>query len=399
MPANTPSKKTAVFNGLRTVDLPEEVGMKGLVVAENVDITRKNRIKRRKGQLLANTAVTDSAYIDQNFGLATAGNVLSVINEDLSLTEIRNDLTPSGQIIHHRFGKKVFYSNGFETGVYENGLDRSLGLDRPEYAPIMTDTAGDLDGGRFIAACAFVRDDGQESGLSPIGYFETQAGGVVFNDIPMSSDPTVSHVRIYLTHPNGEQLYRAAQVMNGDTMAEFRGHQTFLTVPATTQYLDKPPPFHDIDLFNSRMVYACDDYLFYSEPHAHELVSTRFNWVDLGGKPLVVGVVPSGLFVATESETWYLGGSDLKEASLRKVADYGAVPRTRRYINANLLAGDLGDTPLPMWVGATGFVVGTASGELLNISEKNLELPLGVTGTAMFRHEDGQNHYVAVIHS
>lgn len=405
MPANFPTgknrrstSKTAKFTGLRTADSPREVGLDGLVKAENVDITRKQRIKRRRGQTLSALQDSDSGYISDGVGMITNNSDLIYIDGDLSLTTVRSDLTPGGSVTFYKYGNRIYYSNGFETGVFDNGINRTLGLDRPAAAPEMASTSGDLDQGRLTSACSFVRFDGQESGLSQVGLLEDHEGGVSFSNIPISADPDVEYTRVYLSHPSGDQLFRAVQVANGITSASYKGHQTFLAAPEKTAFLDKPISFYDVDLFNSRMVYAGGDYLFYSEPFSFELIDFRFNWFDLGGRISVIGAVPGGLYVATENETWYLGGADLKGASLRKVADYGAVPKTRRYINGNLLGGDdFGDTPLPVWTGGTGFVIGADGGRLVNVSEKDFVLPSGIKGTAMFRKEAGQHHYVAVI--
>jgi hypothetical protein len=399
MPANKPTEKFVKFKGLRNADAPEEVGIEGLVTADNVDITRKLRIRRRKGQTLSSSAASDSAYISDGAGMRTSGTNLIFIDSDFTETTIRSDLTAGGQIVFYRFGSQFYYSNGFESGVYDNGVDRTLGLLRPDDGPIVSNGSGDLGAGRILVCCSYVREDGQESGLSPTKLLETQSGGVNFSGIPVSVDPTVEYVRIYLSHPDGDVLYRALQVVNGVTTASFGGHQSFLVVPERTQYMTKPPAFQDIDQHNSRMVFADRHFLHYSEPFAYELIDPRHNWYALGGRITVLGSVPNGLFVATDNATWYLAGSDLKEASLRKVADYGAIPYTRRYINANVLGGDLGDTPLPLWTSQSGFVIGSAGGQLINVSEKDFTLPSGVTGTAMYRKENGQNHYIAVIKS
>lgn len=401
MPVNDPTRPVR-FEGLNTKDRAEEVGFKGFTLAENLDVTRQKRLRRRSGRTLSTSQTSTSGYVADGYGMlltGSTGTVLKFLDSDLSLATVRSGLTAGGEIVFHRWGDRFYWSNGFETGVYERGVDRSLGIVPPDSAPVCTESAGDLQQGRILCACSFVRSDGQESGLSPLKVIETHSGGVEFSSIPQSTDSDVDYVWIYLSHPNGEVLYRALRVDNGTSAGAFRGRVEFLQVPTRTQYLDRPPPFHDIDLFGSYMLYASGDFLLYSEPFSHELIAPATGWLSFGARVTALGVVNDGFFVATTEDTWFMRGRNPAEAVPHRVAGHGAIPRTRQYVKGQLLAGEFGTDNVPIWAGTEGIVVGAENGSLVNLTEKKFSLPASVKGTSMLRQEDGQYHYVAVLQS
>ncbi len=132
-----PTKTLARFPGLDNINKNYEVGTSALTVADNVDITRSGKIRRRKGQ----TQVSGSAYLAMCscsgflFGLDSAGTVHQ-LDSTLASSQTYSQLEGYGPHLKLRAVRildSLIFSNGIGVGLCNPETQQSLTFDENNY--------------------------------------------------------------------------------------------------------------------------------------------------------------------------------------------------------------------------------------------------------------------------
>lgn len=252
-------------------------------------------------------------------------------------------------------------------------------------APTVYGTSGTLDPGQYLAAVVFVDMYGNESGASDFANVTLgSAGGITFNNLPTSSNPDVAWVRLYLSMPNGDILYRVADIVPGTASYthSFTGHDSNKTLE--TSFMGPPPACRIIRYFNG-VVYVADDVgnIFYSQPMSYNLFHND-NFLQFPNIVDIMEPVTDGIYVAHGNRTEFYAGSGPDTFSPRQVAEYGAVFGT----------GKKYDDTTRMWYSQHGAVKGMPGGQLDNRVEDNVAPHKADSGSSMIREEDGLKQFV-----
>ncbi len=145
--------------------------------------------------------------------------------------------------------------------------------------------------------------------------------------------------------------------------------------PDTSKYLTAAPIGHHLATAFSRIFIAEDDVLWWSEAFRYGLYNQAINFVRFPSKILMVKPVASGLFVSDRSKTYFLSGTDPHSFIQRMVATYPA----HEWSDAiDYVEGmDIGLEPglCAMWTSPEGAVLGTPSGQLININKSKIIYP------------------------
>lgn len=401
MARERPTISINAFAGLKTTDDSYEVGLDGLVTATNVDITRKNKIIRRKGFVQKLAATPSAAWSNDRTLLYQQGTVLYSVDSNYIATSVRTALSPSSRLTAHQIDKLVYWSNGIDTGVIDNGTDRPLGIVAPSIPQLTALGAGSLPAGTYQVAAAFVRADSFESGtLLPAAIITVSS---TYNSIIVtglsSLDTSVVAVNYYITKGDGGVFFFVGQKPTGVDMT-ISQPATHFSRPLKTLYGEPPFPFTCIDQFNGRMVFGSGNLLFFSDSFAYERVDLSKSFLPFNDRINMIGVVDDGLFVGTEKETVYLKGTNLDNFESKQVAPYGAVSNTRAYLDGAVVGSESTITKkIPAWISTKGVCIGFPDGSMQNSTENTVTLPEGSTGASFFRQENGQNHFISVIRS
>lgn len=389
------------FVGLHTTDDSYEVGLDGLVTATNVDITRKHKVVRRKGFNQKLAATPSAAWSNDRTMLYQQGTDLYSVDFNYIATQIRSGLSPSATLVGYQIGKLVYWSNGIDTGVIEDGYNRSLGLTPPPVAELTPLSAGSLPKGTYQVVATFVRADGFESGATipaPKITVSDNYNSVIVTGLT-SLDASVVAVNYYITKDNGSIFFFAGAKAPGVNITISQPADQF-SRPLKDLHGDAPYPFICIDHFNGRTIYASGNFLFFSDPFIPERVDLTKSYIPFNDKVTMIGVVDDGIFVGTEREIIYMDGNSLDNFSSIQVAPYGVVHNTRSYIDSTVVGEDSTITKkIPAWISLKGVCIGFPDGSMQNTTENTVTLPEGTTGASFFRQENGQNHFISVIRS
>lgn len=395
MPANEPTPKLVQFAGLNTVDSKHTVGLKGLLVADNIDIDNDGkRISRRAGYEKVFDAPIDAAWGDDGILLLRSAGNLYRYTPGASSVLLRSGCTGTGDLCGLTFNGRTYWSDGTDTGVIENGLNRSFGLEVPSRITAVAGSGGQLSAGWYLLSATFVREDDQESGAPLSTTIElTEDGSSITVTLPLSSDVTVDRVRLYMSEPNGQALYFVGETFNGLSTYLING------VPGTTQRLagqfkGPPPAFSQITHWNGYLSVAHKTHVYFSEPLNYELFDPLAAFTYDGFMVNVVGALEGGLLVGTEKSIYWQTSE-----RLRKLAPYGAVPGTWLMVPGSVIGkGEIADI-CGMFMSKKGICVVYPDGQFRNVSEQRVTGFDAVRGTAMLRERLGQRHYVSVLQS
>lgn len=389
------------FPGLSTVDDAVEVGHTGLVKAINVDITRQQKIRRRKGatQKYAAVSTIDAACGFDNHLLLLQNDSLVNVVSDYTQSVVRSGLTPTKTLCALPVSAgEIIYSNGIETGRVVDGVDYELGVQNPPKAVVSKALFGQMVAGRYQVAYTYVRSDGFESGCGVAAVFDLDQDLSGLNiDVVASTNIEVDQISIYVTRPNGSTLYHAMTVDNLTATVRYNSHPNYLKRALRTQFKVPPPGFDVISRNDGRTMYAKDSVIYLSDPYDDEHITEGEAYFPFKSKVTMIGQVEGGTFVGTEKATHFIKGNTLEGAELDTVAPYGAVMGTLTYIDGALLGDGSVSDILPAWMSHKGLCVGMPDGSVTNLTQNNVAIPEGLKGTSMFRQEDGQNHIISVI--
>lgn len=374
------------FEGIRNIVPEERLKPTELTVGSNIDIDETGRISRRRGtNRIVNTTSAHSLHSTGDRALFVDGTSLKSLDKDFTtVTTLRSDLTSGLKMKYISIPGRTFFSNGIQTGCLMSSGVRSWGLTVPTL-PTTTETIGELPAGTYSYSITYVRSDGQESGAPLAGNITITANkGISFSSIPVSSDSSVSHKRIYISSYNSEVLYLTMTLPAATTSAVYRGYKEGI-IPLITSHKGPPPAGNILEYYNSRIYIAKDNVLWFTDVFNYELVDFRKNFIQFDAKIATVAAMEDGLFVGTEAETLFLSGQSAERMTMNKVADYGTIPGTEVTLDASRFAKGEGSGNIRGWMSKTGFCVGIGQGQMVNVSANLYSVATAKEGASLFK--------------
>jgi hypothetical protein len=229
------------------------------------------------------------------------------------------------------------------------------------------------------------------------------AGGVAFSGMESSTDPVVRAKMVYLSGPNGTELYRALWVPHDADSASYNGGVTGLTERLETQFATPAPAGDVVEIFNGCAFVASGDTVFFSDPYALERFRPRTQHLRFPAAVTMFAAVNDGVFVATRETTWFLEGGHASGFKSREVLDYGAIPGTAAKATVGTLKA-LEEAPegatggkAVFWTTPRGVCVGVDGGVTANLTERDVSFPAAPRGAGIVRQARGYTQYLAAL--
>jgi len=348
--------------------LPEEVVRN----AVNVDFRTDGDISCRQGYTKSYSGVgVHSGFTCAAGAYFVEGGVLKKFSADNNHTTILSGVT--GPCNYCCADGELFVSDG--TTAWRDGA--VWGLPVPTEPVVSVTTDGGIGRGQIMVAFTFVTATGAESGAGTVAVVPSLGDSSLnFPQIPLPSDSRVTTVRVYASLPDGEVLYRCADLPAGSIDVTISAVQDS-GMELATEGRAAPPAGGIIRKFSGRMYVAVDDLLWYTDPFALDLVDMRSNVVRFPGTIKIVEAVAGGLWVVAD-RTFFLAGAGPEDFVQREMLSYGA------------LAGNAVVLPSKevMWYSERGIIV-AGNGELKNIQEKNVAADTGESCSVSLREIAG----------
>lgn len=374
------------FMGLRSDVAPERMTVGDLIEALNVRLDESGRPARRGGRstpVLANTS--HSLWGDGEMAFGVVGSVLVRIHPDYTTTPLASDMAPAS-VQYVRLNERVYWSNGLQSGVIEHDENRSWGLDVPamiQASPI----GGQLPAGRYQYTLVFMRADGQESGAGVSNVIELPADSglaIVAPGVP-AGVIDVTHAVLYLSKPGGETLYRALEIAVGTT-GQYSGDGAELVHPLQTQFLSPPVPADALAWFAGRMWLGVGNSVLPSAPFSPELFDLRAEIPVQGNVTMLAPLANhAGMFVGTDTHTFFLSGADPESMTLVEKQAGGGIAGALVYVPGRFFGKEgTGDHDIPVWATSIGMYAGLADGTVASLTQDRYPLTLAARGAGYF---------------
>lgn len=183
--------------------------------AVNVDISTPGTVKRRAGYSLAlNATDAHSLYATENEAYFVDGTVLyrlSGIPAGLTKTSVRTGLRPGQKLSYDTLNQRVIYTDGSSVRRLDGLVDKIMGVPLMERSPMVTAiSGGSLPAGRYQVCFAYVSTELEQSGTTqPVQVNVPENGTINISDLPITLPSGVTSIAVYMTQPNGDQLYFA----------------------------------------------------------------------------------------------------------------------------------------------------------------------------------------------
>jgi hypothetical protein len=146
--------------------------------------------------------------------------------------------------------------------------------------------------------------------------------------------------------------------------------------PDTNRDFTGPFPADHIAFHNGRIWLARDGFLAFSEAYDWSRFDLHKGTIPLDSRVRMLKPLRTGMFVSTETTTYYLGGSAPDDYNLKKSADYPAIEGTvaLRLLDAMELGfKEPGDGAV--WASPFGVCFGTAFGFVVNLTRDSIKQP------------------------
>lgn len=386
------------FTGLRNNVRAAGFDLGDLEVALNVDVDDKGFLLRRKGYSAAVVAGVDrDLWAFGGVCLGVGGNTLKQILPDFSTIVLRTGLTPLRPLTYSAVYARVYYTNGVESGVVENGAHRSWGITPPVLGPTAF-VGGALRAGRYQSTMTYMRRDGQESGAARGEVSSLVSEGGYELTLSVSTDPDVTMKAVYVSDRDGETLHRYAVVDNAVTTFAVREERAS-PATLTTQFLVSPNMLGPIDLIaygNGRMLASVGNRLYCSEPYAPELFDPRKGWPFLD-RVTMIAPLESGTWLGTTTQVVWLANAEPEKWNFILKAPYGVIPGTA-YADSLASIGDgRGKGQAVYFATAQGLCVGTNDGQMTNFTEGRYAYPIQARGAGIVRRHRGMVQYLTTL--
>jgi hypothetical protein len=154
--------------------------------------------------------------------------------------------------------------------------------------------------------------------------------------------------------------------------------------PDQTKVYNNPPLGSIVKTFAGRTWIAGGNTLWYSEPFGPNLFRLSANYLSFPSKIAMVAPVFGGLFVGTGSKVYFLQGTIPSQMIQTVVAHYPVIEGTDCEVDGIVVSGGkVSPTPMQMFATTKGICVGTAEGQLINLTYEVLEYPSSRIGSAV----------------
>ena len=166
--------------------------------------------------------------------------------------------------------------------------------------------------------------------------------------------------------------------------------------PESRKEFYEAPIGHLLETRSLRMFIAEDNILWYSESGDYSSYRLAANFFGFQSRLRMVQAVAGGLWISDSESIYFFGGEiapSKPEMPMQvKMADYPAIEGSAVKIRGSRIGEGMPGMAI-VFTSEVGICIGSGDGQLVNVTEKKIDLPSGLTGAGFYR--DGK--YVCTI--
>ena len=341
--------------------------------AVNVDITESGLPQLRSGVRPVTTAAYRNLWQSPLHGdvFGTLGNQWVRV-DPASWTHEALATIGEGDVSHEVLNNRVVVSGPAGLFVFDGGSAQRLTFDSAAPPMVAALGGGSLAAGTYGAAVAWLRGD-LESQTSEATFVEVGEGGLLRVAFPLCMDPSVTGVRLYLTRKDGGELARAGDYpANADPVDVPLLPE--LGRPAQFRHLSPMPAGAFLRYWRGRLLTARLNVLRWSEAMGYHLHDERHGFLQMPQRITFIEPVEGGIWIGQVDHVAFLEGAAPEGFSVRRLASRAPVPRSSIRLPAEAVgAAAEGGREVAVWLAENGYVLGTASGTLIEVHAGTLK--------------------------
>ena len=258
---------------------------------------------------------------------------------------------------------------------YNGSVLSSLTIDNPASPMVMANAQGGrLGSGDYTVAIAYMRN-GVESGLSEhvkckleIDGKADPLQGSLSITLPYCLDESITHVVVYMTSRNGAELKKyqtypkETQQINIDNVDDLGRAAQFNT-------FSPMPSGKFMKYWQGRLLTADRNILRFSQAMAYHLHDERHDFVMLPQRITFLLPVDNGIWIGQVDHVVFLSGPEPKDMQFIKKTAHAPIPNTAIEVDADTIGSDIsqGGGKTALWLAENGYVLGTSSGQLIEL--------------------------------
>lgn len=381
------------FLGINNVLPSHRLKSEELRRAMNVDIGLSGELKRRSGYTQTDAACHESLWQADGFLLAiddgdlvaiTPAGVRTTVYLSLGATRVWYVNLPDG---------RTAFSNGLICGITDGTTTTDWGVLTPASLGAFTDVAGSLDPGDYKYQITYVRTvDGREGAPLVAEPVTIASGGVLLTGLP---ELTGHSINVYISGANGDEAFYAGNTTNA--AFTFNGANTSLVLPCRTDDTDPAPAGKLLAFFRGRALTAVGPVLYASRTNMWETFDFRRDFKQFAKNITLVVPVDDGLYVGTENELAFLGGTEFDKLAYTRVIEGDTVLGSGVAVRGELIKQreGVGEGSAMVCIADGVIVAGFNGGQVVRMTEGRYRTNASEV-SATFRMVDNIPQYIAI---
>ena len=341
--------------------------------AVNVDITESGLPQLRSGVRPVTTAAYRNLWQSPLHGdvFGTLGNQWVRVDPTIWTHEALATIG-EGDVSHEVLNNRVVAAGPAGLFVFDGSSAQRLTFDSAAPPMVAALGGGAIAAGTYGAAVAWLRGD-LESQTSEATFVEVGEGGLLRVAFPLCMDPSVTGVRLYLSRQDGGELARAG---------DYPANAAPVDVPLLPE-LGRPAQFRNLSpmpagaflrYWRGRLLTARLNVLRWSEAMGYHLHDERHGFLQMPQRITFVEPVEGGIWIGQVDHVAFLEGTTPEGFSVRRLASRAPVPRSSIRLPAEAVgAAAEGGREVAVWLAENGYVLGTASGTLIEVQAGTLK--------------------------
>lgn len=340
-----------------------------LTDAVNVDILPSGKLSLLKDSVLATTTPYQDMWQSSLHGdvFGRLDNQWVKINPSDWSHEILCMI--GDKAIHHIVLNNSVVVAG-EQGVWQYDGKQAMPLTIPTPPmPMMSAIDGNMDKGTYLVAIAWLQGE-KQSGVSEIAKIKLEGDLSAVVNLPLCFDKIVTGVRVFVSHADGSNLYRLGDYPI-DTAEVILTHDTH----GQADFVNfSPMPTGDyLDYWKGRLISAKSNVIRFSQPLAYHVHDERFDFVLLPQRITFLKVVEGGIWVGQRDHILFLTGSNPKDMALIHKGQCYPVRNSAIMLPPETVGEMAQGTDSVAWLSNKGYMIGLASGEVVEPQSKRLK--------------------------
>lgn len=343
--------------------------------AENLNISKNGKVSLRQG-LIERTAtpfkdIWQSPLHKDVF--ARLGDKWVLVNADTwEHTELAT--VGYGSLSHCVVNNLVYVSGDAGIFQYDGSKAEKVTIEEAPSPLVITDLISGSVSGKVMLAISFLRDDKEGPVSEVISIEPTQSFSVI---PPVTLDQSLTAFNLYASTPSGSELYLI------DTIPLSDGRRDYAAIPASKavakfRHLSPMPSGKNLCLWRGRLITTHKNLIRFSEPLAFHLHNKAEGFYQMPQRITFLAAVSGGLWIGQNDGVVFLRGSDPDDFALETKALAAPVPNSLVMVDAEQVSAEISQGErCALWLSENGFVIGTASGQAIEIHAKALK---GITG-------------------